>query len=715
MKRKVLNFVIPTRVLSSIGRDLIKDCRSAVIELVKNSYDADASEVNLKINVNRNDDLSPNSIEIIIEDNGCGMSSETIEGAWMTIATPNKLHMLETPKGRALQGRKGVGRYAAMILGDSLTMVTQTSLKEKTNVSFKWSELLGNLLLKDASINAQISPNTTRQHGTKITIEGDASDASQWDYKTVESLVLDLKRFISPLGKMGFPFSIKIQIEGILNEEQQLDDKFSGKLYELAPLDLIDHYDYRLFSTIDENGNAEVLYENATEKLKQVINYSDQIEDWSLGEVTVDLRVFDREPEAISELLKRMSGTSLKKNEARSLLNEISGVSIYRNGVRVRPYGEKFNDWLSLDKRRVQVPTRHIGNNQIVGVVEIGSESSSSLEDKSARDGLKENTSFSKLKETILSLISDLENKRLIFRKKTGRSRRNKSGTITLAELLDYSSVIEGITSLHNKDKITNESKDAIIKLIEKDKNKREQSAESLQQILVTYERNVTLGKIVKVLMHEGRRPLAYIRQQVPNFEKWIFKLDEEFRGNQLAEKLGNRLERLKDQSLLLSNLFNKVEPLASRSQKKSDVYLSESFNKAIDIFIDVLQKREIEVVNMISSDLSIYGNENDIHTVFVNLIENSIYWIDAKSKGEIICSASVVDNNVVVDIIDNGIGIASKHLEEQLIFEPDFSTKEEGAGTGLGLAIAGDCLDRIGAQISAIECDTGAHFQIIF
>ena len=101
--------------------------------------------------------------------------------------------------------------------------------------------------------------------------------------------------------------------------------------------------------------------------------------------------------------LKEESGNYVGKNQARQLLNAYSGIGVYRNGFRIRPLGDADFDWLKLNARRMQNPSLHLGNNQVIGYVHIDSVEWSGLEEKSARDGLKENAAYNRLKEVTLA------------------------------------------------------------------------------------------------------------------------------------------------------------------------------------------------------------------------------------------------------------------------------------------------------------------------
>lgn len=198
-----LNIRPYARLLSMLGDQLIKNEQIAVLELIKNSYDADADWVLLSFE-NFNDDGSANAdSKIIIEDNGEGMTKDTIEKSWMNPATPNKYSekgvvRYTKIKKRVVQGEKGIGRYAMLKLGRRIKMTTcPINCSEEYSVRLDLSpygdECLGDkngkrLFLDELSFDLQVStsrkefcsrtvsvgthtfdgePNT---HGTKIEI-----------------------------------------------------------------------------------------------------------------------------------------------------------------------------------------------------------------------------------------------------------------------------------------------------------------------------------------------------------------------------------------------------------------------------------------------------------------------------------------------------------------------------------------------------------------
>ncbi len=116
------------------------------------------------------------------------------------------------------------------------------------------------------------------------------------------------------------------------------------------------------------------------------------------------LFAFDLETEAVARIGPRM--------EVRAWLREWSGVSVYRDGFRIWPYGEPHDDWLRLDQRRVNNPVVRLSNNQVVGFVEISADRNPELRDQTNREGLIHNEPLADLQKFILHAMQALEAKR---------------------------------------------------------------------------------------------------------------------------------------------------------------------------------------------------------------------------------------------------------------------------------------------------------------
>ena len=413
------------RHILTIGRDLIHDNYAAVMELVKNAYDADSPDVQVEFK------MSPlhGGYSITISDCGHGMSRNDVVHKWMVPSTQDKRIRRKSSSGRTMQGSKGVGRYAASILGTDLLLETVTSDGEKTTAHFVWKDFESAVYLDDVEIPLETTE-VSEPSGTRLTINGDNQLREEWDQKRFDQLKFELKKLKSPMSPVfkDDEFRINFKITGFPGVENTDE--------VIEPYLLFDLYDYKIAGKIGPNGKGEITYSS-----QKARNIADEHIDFDIkkevpvnleksvryGNFEIDVRAFDRDNDAIESLigrgLKEESGNYVGKNQARQLLNAYNGISVYRNGFRIRPLGDADFDWLKLNARRVQNPSLNLGNNHVIGHVHIESDYWYDLEEKSARDGLKENEAFNRLKEVTLAVIRQLERQRFEYRRKAGLSK----------------------------------------------------------------------------------------------------------------------------------------------------------------------------------------------------------------------------------------------------------------------------------------------------
>lgn len=703
--KEIAQFRPSARLIRTIGDRIIKDPYAAVVELVKNAYDADASYVEIKFH----DMKSQKKAKIIIKDDGHGMTSSDVTTKWMIPATRSKVDTRKSPKGRIMQGRKGIGRFAAAILGEYLTLQTIDKSGDQTKVEIDWNIFEDKKFLDEISLDIE-TEKTEKKSGTELII---TPYKDNWDVHEYSELLKELKKLIFPFKKKK---DFKIIVEFVNVGVEEFDDSRS----EIEPYPIIDMFDYRLHGTIDAKGKATLVFQNQAEKSIPSENISLDLKPKSgkyCGNIKFDFRVFDRDPDAIENLIKRGlhkpgSDEPLGKREARQLLNEHCGVSIYREDFRIRPYGEVGYDWLGLDKLRVQNPSLKIGADQIIGLVNINPEEKSGLEEKSARDGLKENPSYEGLKEMLAKCLQELESRRFTFRKKTGRGRRGVKIEKQLDSLFNFTNLRSKVDNELKKSKVSNVVITKIEDVISKTEKSKAKTLKNIKETIAMYQGQVTVGKIVIVIMHEGRKPLKYLKEQSPRIIEWIDELKSAY-SEGLGEKIISRLEHTKSESELLIELFNRLDPLAVKKRgKKKDVKVKKVIEHASELFASELKKNKISLTIQPFDDVHFTGWEQDLYIALTNLIDNSIYWLSQEEKdGKIDIFAEKDEDNVLIHYRDNGPGIEKKNIENDMIFEPGFSTKPEG--TGLGLSISGEAIERNDGKLKAIYSKEGAYFRI--
>ncbi|MEK4780280.1 sensor histidine kinase [Bacillus sp. FSL L8-0199] len=716
------------RMITTIGKDLIKDIPASIVELVKNSYDADAE--NVEIIFSKYLEGEEPRISITIRDDGHGMDLDTMTKAWLVPATPNKLNRKSKHKSRLLQGRKGIGRYAAAILGNYLQMETIHN-NDKTIVYVNWDDFEELEYLEDVRVEVESIP-VDEPNGTVIKIIGDTEYFNLWNEKELKKLVKELRKLLSPFQEDLARDTFKIEMKVIDFIENSTE--FNNYSTIIEPLPIIDMYNYRLYGKIDNQGMAYLNYENNSLEVMQ----EEEIDPFYIdlgyeggnycGEIDIDFRVFDLDTANLSSLQQKLIKTvdlSFTQREVAKEVKEMAGVGIYRGGFRIRPHGDKGFDWLNLDGRRVQNPSLRIGVDQIIGYISIQPEEFSKLEEKSARDGLKENLYFEGLKTQSIEVLKILENKRFAFRRSTDHSKQ-KTIYQKMESLFDFTEFQHTVTKTieskfdevaqgKNKKEVEEEFFKVFNKSINAIKKEKAKEYEEIKQIIALYQGQATLGNITTTILHEGRKHTSWFSNSVPRVVEWLkeYRLEK---TNELLDDSINRLERADKETQALIELFDKLDPLTTaKKETVKKINLSEIIDYMEGIFKGSLNDYNIKIIKEFEDNKIVWnGFEQDYRRVFANLFENSIYWLkrDTKNVNRYIkVLAEYSDNNLIIDIIDNGPGIKKEHIENNIIFTPGFSAKE--SGTGLGLAISGESIRRNEGKLKALYSTNGAHLRI--
>lgn len=704
------------RHILTIGRDLIQDNYAAVVELVKNAYDADSPDVQLEFI------MSPlhSGYSIIIADHGHGMSKEDVVNKWMVPSTQDKFDRRKSPSGRTMQGSKGVGRYAASILGKDLLLETVSIAGEKTTAHFVWKDFESAEYLDDVEIRLETTK-VSEPPGTRLTVNGDDEFLSEWDQKRFEKLQFELKKLKSPVDSVfkDDEFRIGLRVTGFPGVED-IDEV-------IDPYLLFDLYDYRIAGKIGSDGKGTITYSS-----QKARNIADEQIDFDIkqdvpidfeksirsGDFEIDVRAFDRDNDAIESLigrgLREESGNYVGKNQARQLLNAYSGIGVYRNGFRIRPLGDADFDWLKLNARRAQNPSLHLGNNQVIGYVRIESAHWSGLEEKSARDGLKDNEAFNRLKEVTLAVIRQLERRRYEYRRKAGLSKPAIKVERELKRLYSLEKLKHLILRLLIEAGCDQSTIDRITQFFDETEKDMDKEGYEIQQALRVYQGQATLGKILNVIVHEGSQPLSYFRNQIPNLRYWRERFQKTGELGKL-EKMLSIVNGVEENMEIFVKLFGRLDPLAAgKRAAKKPLELKKTIQDVLSVFENEMKSEDVSTEIRGADNFKFYAWSQDIYAIFTNLVDNSLYWMSQKKrKKRKITIELVSDGHSLshIDYRDTGPGIEPSLIENEVIFEPEFSTKPEG--TGLGLAIASEAAERNGLELKALKSEEGAYFRL--
>ena len=696
------------RHILTIGRDLIQNAHAAVLELVKNAYDADSPDVDLRFRISS--DRKSHIITII--DHGHGMTRNDVINKWLVPSTSDKLRRRNSPSGRIMQGRKGVGRYAASVLGKDLLLETVTSEGEKTVVYVEWEEFESAEYLDDVDILVDTSV-SEESPGTRLTIKLDEEHLASWDAKQFRDLRFELARLKSPveaaLEKDGF--TIKLNVLGFP------DIRYLSET--IQPLPLFDLFDYRISGKVNEEGKGILQY-----SMPKVRNAQDETivfdkeKPTHCGELMIDIRVYDRDRDSISALvgrgLKDDAGNYIGNLEARRLLTSYNGIGVYRNGFRIRPLGDPEFDWLKLNEQRVQAPSQRIGSNQVIGFVQIQSEECSGLIEKSARDGLRDNRAFEGLNDVTTSVIRELEKRRFIYRRRAGLGKPAVRVVREIDRLFSSEDLRRSVQSSLRNAGASSKATEDILELISRDEQDKNRIADDIRQAVAIYQGQATLGKIINVILHEGRRPLNFFRNEIKNLRFARKEFLEAGNEEDLADVVSIS-DGISNNAEFFVDLFNRLDPLASgKRPQRTLLDLKRAISEPFSVFRAEMEAQDVAYNIDCPAGLMFSGWIQDIYVIFTNLIDNSIYWMEEKEVPERKITVTVStdgDSLLHIDYRDTGPGIDPGLISSEVIFEPQFTTKPEG--TGLGLAIAGEAATRNDLELRAFEAKGGAWFRL--
>lgn len=721
-----LTFRPRARILRTIGDRLISGPEAAVIELVKNSYDADAT----KVLITFVPPLQASEGQILIEDDGHGMSFSDIQNRWMEPATSDKKNRKESPNGRKLLGSKGIGRFAVARLGRSLELTStalltsDTSLHERTRIEeLDWEAFDQAAYLDQVSFPIQTEI-TQDSPGTELRIW---NLRDEWSEIDINKLHHELRRLVHPnMETSGSRFKIILDLSQCTHDNSGFDGasfkntydgveptaEASADDYEIRPFPILEACDYDVDGIFDENGMFDgtmTIRRDGKESESITLTVPVQEGEAPCGVVDVRLSIFDREATSIRSTAENAGFGHLGIREARKLLDGIAGIAIYRDGFRLRPYGDSANDWLTLDAKRVQNPSMKIGRNQVAGTIYIDNEDTSKLIERSSREGLEENGSFRRLQSLILALLAEvIEPRRRKFRIAAGLEKKKHSGFKKVFDKAALKWAENLITVLPEDERAEAQ------KMISKESNRLIGYLKELEGRQAQLEAQVTIGAIVGEVMHQGNTPLAFIETEVTRLNKWWPDiLTNTTVANENLEEVPKILNGLQGNSDSLRVLFNALKPLSGARRGDPKQYsVGEVVNnitflfrsKAEDIGLSFSVHPELE-------KLSAIGYPGDLSTALTNLIDNAIYWLDRNDiQGKKIdISATSYQDSFTLFISDNGNGVPEEFRDQ--LFDIGFTLKP--SGTGLGLNIAREAVFRSGGELELLDSDVGAEFAI--
>lgn len=743
MNGKPLKFRPYARLLTMLGDQLIKNEQVALSELVKNAYDADANWVKVDfIGFDENFRAGPGAV-IAIEDDGHGMTADIIEHHWANPATPVKLlgkkgQKPKTDKGRIIQGEKGIGRFALLRLGRDVIMTTRPKGQAVENIlelklSGYDSDFLhgdGALFLDDLELDlsvrnpareiverdVSIGTRTVRRlpHGTRLEI---SPPAGVWSKEKVAKVFQDLTRlqsiFAAPdetSSNSAPDFEIVIYRDG---EYVPLGEDVRGKLDTLlqdhSVMQVIGEYDQaasRFAFTLNGKQIELPLEDASISGLKVFREYlaergvpKDEVGSLKTecGSFGFSFYVFDFAADA--------AGAYNLDKEDKELIRQ-HRIYLYRDGIRVYPYGDADDDWLLIDMRRGTVrASEFVSNDQVVGFVNISQAANPQLRDKTSREGLVDTgypiEDFRALLQALLAWIRREPYAKYALRKQQKDEvavfKENK--VPTLLEEAIAAAAQAGVPSAV-REKIGEASK------------QYKAERRYLIQRAETTEHLAGVGLSVEAASHDLMLAMQKVMGMI---DRLILAANRD--GPVDKDGLRNELTSMRGLlSFIQSQLKDMQLLFRSTKQRRKDIRIGDMVEKVSKIFSPMMNRNKIDfVLREEGSPLTAKTTDAVVLQVLLNLFDNAVYWLDGAPEPRTI--EIVLDGTAGTMVFaDSGPGFREDDLD--FLFEPFFSGKGE-EGRGLGLYIARQLLERHEYSIDVADPDQrllpGANLVVSF
>lgn len=688
-----MNFRPKAHILTLLGEELIRDPVMAIYELVKNSYDADADSIH--VDFSQISDIDHAKITII--DTGVGMTAEVLENVWLEPGTAYRKPLDENGKRRIVRspiynrvpmGEKGVGRFAVHKLGNRISMISRPCkvildtngrylrkelLDYEIDLEIDWRSFTQSKYLSEVKIvwRKKFDPDSfvfSETSGTRIEL---SALKENWSRGMARQLKRHTISMVSPKNDPGkflitldfnnnwldrFPDVNEIilqapyKLTAILDRDYNLNFEYT---FMLANNEQIGSREIKGISEFDRNIRAELrprLRDHFREKgfegedLEQIIDQRLN-EPIPFGEVLVELYSYDLDPTSLRDVT--YTPDILKKT-----LREQHGIKVFKDDLRVYDYGEAGNDWLGLDIKRVQ-NKEWFSNNQNIGFVYLDSETSGSLIEKTNREGFISNESFDIFRIVLDFILNEFRTERQKDRKKWLDFNRNPGSSKTFGDRVQhFTTLIEGagIPDPEKKQKLLDEAE-----------NIQSEYEKTKETLLLP----AGVGMTASVALHE-------IEKLIPRMEETVSE------GNIDGEKIRTQVAELDGYMQGILSIL--------RQSGVKEVPVQEVVTNSLANYRLMLRMRKITAEIEIDDNIqTVMADRRFLVTILMNLIDNSIHWLDTIHKDEkyILIKAFLQDYIPHIIVADNGPGFRDSPEE---IVTPFFSRREGGIGIGMYL-----------------------------
>jgi signal transduction histidine kinase len=720
--KEELSFETDAAIITRLGSELVAKQETALIELGKNGFDADATKVDVVF-----EGFGP-SAALEVRDNGSGMTRRELIHGFMRLASDLKVQSPRSPRfGRRRAGRKGIGRFAAQRLGDRLVLTTRTEAAPAAlRLDVDWRQFVAGRRLEDVRVSLDEIP-ITDEPGTTIRIEILRDFWTEAQIKRCWRGVLALQQPfpVAPVvNRHDADPGFKVRI---LRAGSVFDDE-----YVVADMqtEILDHLHAVVEVKVDGTGRASwCLSKNRFGPIRDWAPIHHEHRDEAQPPPYDHLK--NAAMKAYYAVLEPALLPSLVYTRVRDVLSEEGGIRLYRNGFRVIPYGDPGDDWLRLDaayaKRSVLPP---LANRNFFGIVELHDPDGDLFEEHTSREGLIETLAFMELKDLTYSVLVTAATQMA-----EDRGRKTRAGGASRTSARSTLSNLSAVTAAARAAKEAAEraarekgtpAADAAAKraaetvgLAEKTREEFEATQMQLADETAMLRFLATLGMTTSEFSHETGMTFDAFRL---DFER-VFDASAQARSNDLtfadqaarARAMLNRLDTLTSylNALAAARSLRNMGPVSlSKIVERFKLGIcAQARSQEIELIIDTPPYDGLFTLPM---------HEAELASILLNFYTNSIKAMKrSKKKRRILIVADRADDlepRVRIRFSDTGDGIPDENRDR--IFDAFFTTRtappagapdtEHASGSGLGLWIVNQIASNAGGEVSLAEPPPG-------
>jgi signal transduction histidine kinase len=700
-----VSFTVDAGLINRLGLELVGRAETAVSELIKNAYDADANYVELDFI-----ETIQAGGTLVITDDGNGMTKDQLIQGFMRISSGDKVDNPISPKyKRSRAGKKGIGRFATQRLGKRLILTTQTRESQSSlKITIEWDMYETHKELITISHPIEEIPKE-RSQGTTLRIE---NLREAWSEATIKRIF----RYTSELIQPNY-------LSDTAKSLRESNDSFEPIFYQTVGLErnkiadvqeLI--FDFAIATIEGYVGTDKIGYCNVSSKRFELDEITEISAEGNKNEEIISFQLLENIHFKTYYFIYNRTEyyrdgiSKMLLNQIKDFAEERSGLRLYRNGFRVLPYGEPNDDWLDLDRRwstQSAAITIPFGNKNLFGFIEIVDKQGRLFEETASREGLIENDALKELKYFLKQSLKWSRGKiaaSIEFRKARDKWVNKQEDKRSVPQKLeDITKRIQSLGEYINKG--IHENGNTLI--INEQKELLENTLAELRKTTISIEEDVN-AQIEDLAM---MRVLAGLGLVIAEFVHELQQFSPAFNGGLSFLSRQNLDEQSKEVTLNLQKSFNRFKTYTSYFDKAISRNVQRelepiNIKMAINEFINTI-KPDAES-NRIAVDKDFKGfdlytcpmHPSEWSSVFFNFYSNSKKAIfRVQSEGKILITAEEDKSKICIEFMDNGDGI-KENIQERMfeafvtISQPVTDDVGEGlTGTGLGLKIVKDII----------------------